>query len=162
MIQEKIVTFGKRDKFNIGQFYQCDNNIKNMVEIPYLLSSVRAGIPTSSEEYVEKKISFSKHLVKNPEETFAVSVMGNSMEPKISEGDLIIVDRTLKYNALDRIVVAWLDGGYSVKILKIIKNEFHLVSLNKEYAPIRAMKYSDFSIIGVVTYILSDTSDLRF
>ena len=161
MLQDKIIVFGKREKYNTGEFYYCDNN-SNLVEIPYLLSSVRAGIPTSSEEYVEKTISFDKSFIRNPKDTFIVNVVGNSMETEISEGDLIIVDKTLRYDALNRIVVAWINGGYTVKILKIIKNEFYLVSMNKEYAPIRAMKYSDFRVDGVVIHIIKDNIDKRY
>lgn len=162
MLAEKIIPFRLKEKTNLSEIYKIDVSGNNLVEIPYFLSPVHAGIPSISEDYVEKNFSIDSSLVRNPEETFAIKVSGNSMYPVILEGDILIVDRTLKYTAQNKIVVALVDGGHTVKFLKIVNNELCLVARNKKYKNIRMKDCDQFEIEGVVIFKISDMFGMKF
>ncbi|MWP61545.1 LexA family protein [Gilliamella sp. Pas-s25] len=75
----------------------ADATIKNylsLVDIP-----VRAGFPSSADDYLETKLDLTEHLVKQPSATYYIKVAGDSMIGYgISNGDLLIVDRALEPN----------------------------------------------------------------
>lgn len=90
-------------------------------------------------------------------EAFLVKAKGDSMEPKIKQGDLVIVRKT--NNPDDNSMVVCVNNG-EVMIKKIQKNEdktIFLTSINTDYKPILAEK-DNFKIEGVVKGILSYTS----
>lgn len=79
---------------------------------------VRAGKPTSGDNYQEGAVDLGKHLVRDPNSTFVMKVAGCSMrDAGIADGDELVVDRSV--TAEDgRIVVADIDGELTVKRLK--------------------------------------------
>jgi len=164
MNNRKIIEFDLNKKRPIKEIFSLLNNEDNLIEIPYFLSSVRAGIPASvHDDYVEKTISVDRTLLKNPEHTFAVSVCGDSMEPFLFDGDIILVDKSQQIKPLNKIVVAWFDGCYTVKVLKINNNTLELVSLNKNYKPIKVNKMlDDFYVAGIVTKVMRDINGWVF
>ena len=57
---------------------------------------ISAGFPSPADDFKEIRISLDKELVKNQESTFYARVSGDSMENAgLSDGDLIIIDRSL-------------------------------------------------------------------
>src|SRR5919206_2774527 len=66
---------------------------------------VPAGFPSPAQDYVEGRIDLNRDLIKHPLATFYIRVEGDSMEPKIHSGALIVVDRMAETKD-DDIVVA--------------------------------------------------------
>lgn len=123
-------------------------------EIPLMNSAVAAGFPSPAEDHLDLPIDLNKYLVKNPAATFYVRVDGDSMdEADIHQGDLLIVDRSESYGT-GSVVLAVLNGEFTVK--KLIKkgNELYLESSNSAYAPIKIEIETDFKVWGVVTYVI--------
>ncbi|WP_084382856.1 LexA family protein, partial [Curvibacter delicatus] len=84
------------------------------VHVPQLLGSTRAGFPSPAEDLQERRIDLSEHLITHPQATFIIQVRGLSMvEAGIFDGDLLVVNRALKpkHNC---IVVAVIEGEYTV------------------------------------------------
>ncbi len=108
---------------------------KMIGEIP-LLGLVEAGIPTLAEEQDLDTLSLDRYLIKRRESTYLLEVKGDSMiEEGIKEGDLVIVERRSDPKDGD-IVIAEIDGGWTMKYYKKKGNQVYLMPANKNYKPI--------------------------
>lgn len=94
----------------------------------------------------------SKILTCSADNAFLVKAKGNSMSPKIHEGDLVIAKKTNSYDNGD--VVVCVNNGEAL-IKKIRKEEKHiwLFSINEKFEPFLAAK--DFKVEGLVKSVLS-------
>lgn len=115
---------------------------------------VSAGFPSPAEVYVEKHLSLDDLLVQSKVSTYFVYAKGHSMKDAgIGDGDLLIVDRALE--AFDKsIVVAMLDGDFTIKRLHLRENEVILLPENPAYPPIHVTKEMSFEIWGVVKHVI--------
>ncbi len=87
-----------------------------------LFNSVQAGMPTAEEETLMEHVDLNDLLIKRPEKTCLINVRGDSMiDAGIQEGDKVIVEVGSSANIGD-IVVAIVDGDYTVKYLEKSKN----------------------------------------
>lgn len=72
----------------------------------------------------------------------------------IHSGDILIVDRALEATS-NKVVIAILDGELTVKRLMIDQHgNYLLLAENKDYQPIRINQDIQFSIWGIVTYVI--------
>jgi DNA polymerase V len=115
---------------------------------------VRAGKPTSGDDYQEDTVDLGKHLVRDPSSTFVMKVAGWSMrDAGIVDGDELVVDRGLAAED-GRIVVADLDGELTVKRLKRNATGWLLQAANPDFADIPVGSDIELNIWGVVTRVL--------
>jgi len=122
----------------------------------FSFADVKAGFPSPAEDYAEKRIDLNSFLVKHPAATFFIKVKGDSMiNAGINEGDMLVVDRSLdaKNNS---IVIAFLDGEFTLKRISKIKGEYFLIPENKKYKPIKIDKNKDFEVWGTVIYVIKN------
>ncbi len=125
--------------------------------VPFYNSNIKAGFPSPADDFIDHHLDLNEHLIPHPEATFIVRVSGSSMiGAGIHSGDLLVVDRSLE--AVDScIIVAILDGEFTVKRIKIIGEKILLVPENKNYKVITVNKESNFQVWGVVTYVIHKT-----
>lgn len=111
-------------------------------------SRIPAGSPATAEESYEV-FDFEDYLRADDERSFMLRVSGDSMtDAGIFDGDLIVVDTKIQPTH-GLIVVAIIDGGYTVKYLRKKGNKNYLKSANSKYKDI--YPESEFKIIGVVS-----------
>ena len=111
-------------------------------------SRIPAGLPATAEDSYEV-FDFENYMKADEERTFMLRVSGNSMiDAGIYDGDLIIVDKKIQPTH-GLIVVAIVDGGYTVKYLRKKGTKHYLKAANPEYKDI--YPESEFKIVGVVT-----------
>ncbi len=104
-------------------------------EIP-LLGLVEAGIPTSVDPNQLDSLNLDQYLVGNKQSTYLLEVKGDSMiDEGIKEGDLVIVERRGDPKDGD-IVIAEVDGGWTMKYFKKKGSLIYLKPANKNYSPI--------------------------
>ena len=119
---------------------------------PIIMWRVPAGFPSQAEDYIEGRIDLNRDLIKHPLATFYIRVEGDSMEPRIQAGALIVVDRMAETKDND-IVVARIGSEFMVKRLHIEKDGcIWLVSENRTYPPIKVTENMDFEVWGRVTH----------
>ena len=100
-------------------------------ELPYL-GLVEAGIPTHTEE-VRDSMSLDDYLIEDRSSTYILEVKGDSMiEAGIQEGDLVIAERKGEPKDGD-IVIAEIDGGWTMKYYKKKGTSAYLLPANKNY-----------------------------
>jgi len=119
-----------------------------------LLVSARvpAGFPSPAEDYVEGRIDLNRDLIKHPLATFYVRVEGDSMEPRIHAGELLVVDRMAETRDGD-VVVARIGYEFTVKRLHTEEDgSILLLSENTAYPPLRITEGMDFEVWGRVMY----------
>lgn len=104
------------------------NKQSNGVKIP-VLSKVISGVLIDSVENIIDYEEISEQMARNGE-YFALKVKGISMEPKFSEGDVVIVKKQEYVDNGDIAVV--LINGYDTTIKRIIKSTdgINLIPLN--------------------------------
>ena len=104
-------------------------------EIPWL-GSVVAGYPNPAEEELLDPISLEEFLVKNKEATYMLNVTGDSMiDAGIMPGDIVLVERREQAKH-GEIVVAQVDGEWTLKRLCKRGRKVWLEAANKKYPPI--------------------------
>ena len=117
-----------------------------------VLGTVEAGFPSPAEEELLDTISLDAFLIRNREASFLLKVSGDSMiEAGILEGDLVIVDRSRKAKNGD-IVVAEVDGAWTMKYFRKRGNDITLVPANAKYQPIQPKE--ELRVAGVVTAVI--------
>jgi repressor LexA len=121
-----------------------------LVSLP-LLSSVPGGAPSLMfhPDYVEKYITVDDIKDSN---AFALEVKGNSMAPRIEDGDIIVVSPKLESRTGDICVVRVNDED-TVKRVKIEDQFIHLIPLNPEYEPM-AVRKKDVSFVWRVVKVI--------
>ena len=120
--------------------------------IPLLNDSVSAGFPSPADDYTEENIDLNEHLISNPFSTFFLRVKGDSMiNAGIKDKDLIIVDKSLIAKP-GNIVIAMIDGEYTIKRLSIKNDELYLKAENHNYPDFSFKNHIDVQIWGVVIY----------
>jgi DNA polymerase V len=130
------------------------NDARSKQELPLFLSPVRAGFPSPADEYLDKALDLNHFLIKHPASTFFVKVKGESMiNAGIHSGDILIVDRSL--NPADKkIVIAILNGEFTVKRVSKRKDKLFLIAENETFKPIEIKDDMDFEIWGVVVHVI--------
>ncbi len=129
-------------------------NTSNNLERPLFTQSVQAGFPSPADDHIDKKLDLNEFLIENPSATFFVKVEGHSMKNAgIFHEDILIVDRS-KTATSDQIVLAILNGEFTVKRISISGKNVYLVPENPEFSPLMIKEGDDFEVWGVVTYII--------
>ena len=132
----------------MDSFYSATKKFR----IPLLNDSVSAGFPSPADDYTEENIDLNEHLISNPFSTFFLRVKGDSMiNAGIKDKDLIIVDKSLIAKPGD-IVIAMIDGEFTIKRLSIKNDELYLKAENHNYPDFRFKNHIDVQIWGVVIY----------
>ena len=134
------------------EFYTT--KIGSSLDIPYFEGGVSAGFPSPAEDFMHAKLDLNTLLVEHPSATYYVRVIGDSMVGAgIVSGDLLVVDKSLEVSN-NCIVVAYLDGDFTVKRIKKTKSKMFLKAENDKYKPIEITKEMDFVIFGVVAHAI--------
>ncbi len=142
----------KKSIKNIAKIYPVST--ESNVELPFYTEKLSAGFPSPANDYMERSIDLNEYLIKNPSATFFVEITGDSMiGAGIHSGDIIIVDRSLEARH-DRIVVAVINGDFTVKRLDWKNGKIKLVAENPLYKPIEIKEGTDFEIWGVATTVI--------
>jgi DNA polymerase V len=119
---------------------------------PVLAKPVPAGFPSPAADYFEDRLSLDEHLIEHREATFFVRVQGHSMTGfGIHDGDLLVVDRAL--DPADRsVVIAVVDGAFTVKQLCLLQSGVLLRSGNQGSSDILVSDDQELTVWGVVRW----------
>ncbi len=103
-----------------------------------LLGTVQAGFPSPAEEELIDTLSLDEFLIRKPEASYLIKVKGDSMiDAGLLPGDLVIVERGRNPENGD-IVIAQVDGEWTMKYYEKQGSKVILRAANKKYAPIEA------------------------
>jgi DNA polymerase V len=115
---------------------------------------VPAGFPSPAADYQENKLDLNEHLIKNPPATFFVRVAGDSMKDAgIHPNDLLVVDRSVEPRDKS-VVIAVINGEYTVKRLRINRGKICLQAENDNFPGFQITEDCEFEVWGVVTSVI--------
>ena len=117
-----------------------------------LLGLVEAGFPSAAEEELLDTISFDEFLTPNKEASYILRVKGDSMiDAGIRDGDMVIAERSPNYKLGD-IVIAMVDGEFTMKYLRKLGDMYFLEAANDKYPDIYPTE--SFKVEAVVTGVV--------
>ena len=153
---DKICTYLNIERSNLLEDNEKRNIKPQGIKIP-VLGTVAAGIPISAVEdildYEEIPQSWQ-----NQGEFFALKIKGDSMEPRMESGDVVIVKQQSDANSGDTVIVLVNGDDATCKRLEKTDNGIMLVSTNPKYPP---MFYSLEDIQTKPVVILGKVVELR-
>jgi len=115
---------------------------------------ISAGYPAPTEDISTQRFSLDDALIKNKETTFYAKVSGQSMiGAGLDDNDLLVIDRSLEPEN-NKIAVCFLDGEFTVKRLRVTKDEVWLQPENPNYPIINITEDNNFLIWGIVTNVI--------
>ena len=119
-------------------FAQCGNKWKAVID-----------------EYSQEKIPVTLAFIgtSDVQNCFFVRAKWNSMEPKIQDGDLVLIRQQPNYDPNDFVFIV---HNELPKLKKIVKQEdtFYLESVNRFFDNVELSKYDDSKVIWVVKKII--------
>lgn len=150
-------------------------------ELPKMAAEgIHAGFPSPAQDYMEGCIDLNRELVRHPNATFYGRVVGDSMvDAGVEEGDILVIDKALEPCEGD-MAVCFVDGEFTLKYISfrnpsetsrqykpaketgkapVSYNILHtgdlwLLPANTKYRPIHITEGNDFTVWGIVTYVI--------
>ena len=124
------------------------------LRLPLAGECVAAGFPSQADDYIDSGIDLNRELIRHPSSTFFLRVSGDSMtDAGIQHGDLLVVDRSLEARP-GQIVVAVLDGAFTLKRLARHRGGLRLEAANSAYPPLELDQCGDVQIWGVALHVI--------
>ena len=152
---DTLDNIAKEFSIPIESFFSSDSDTFKKMEINPeitripIISSVSAGRGEFGREDILDWLDIPISLCKNAD--YATFIKGDSMEPKVFDGDLILVKKT---DFLDNGVIGVFKLNDDVFCKKFYANpitkEITLKSINKIYKPIELQEFDEFYILGKV------------
>jgi SOS regulatory protein LexA len=125
--------------------------IKLQVGVP-LAGTVSAGFPSPAEEELRNIVSFDEYLINKSSGLFLLKVDGDSMiGAGIMKDDLVLVERGREPKSGD-IVIAEVDGAWTMKYFYKKDKEVYLEAANPKYPKIKPA--AEMRLDGVVTAVV--------
>ncbi len=145
---DKLIGEGIVDKDSSGKL--IPNKLFGEVR---MLGVVEAGFPTIAEEDVMgDTLTLDEFLIGNKDATYMLKVKGDSMiEAGIQEGDMVLVERSNQAK-IDQIVIAEVDGGFTMKYYKMKNGKPYLEPANSRLKPIYPEE--ELRIVAVVRAVI--------
>jgi DNA polymerase V len=112
------------------------------------------GFGAAADDYAERGIDLNEQLVRNKPATFFMRVRGDAMiDAGIHDGDVVIVDRSIR-PVSGKVIIATLNGEMLIRRFEKAINKVRLIPETKKLAAIDIDPYAEFSVWGVVTYVI--------
>ncbi|HET9053386.1 MAG TPA: translesion error-prone DNA polymerase V autoproteolytic subunit, partial [Cyclobacteriaceae bacterium] len=124
--------------------------------VAYITGMVPAGFPSPALDHAQKRIDLNEELMPNSTSSFLIRVDGDSMiDAFIPPQALLVVDRSVRPQH-GNIVLAVLNGEFTVKRLVKTHAGIFLAPENPQFKPIHVKEEMNMVIWGVVTFIITD------
>jgi len=134
------------------QFYAIEE--ASLDSLPLYGDAVPAGFPSPADDYLDMDLNLHDYLVQHPSATFCVRAIGDSMiDAGIQSSDVMVIDRALSPKNND-IVLAVVNGEFTVKRIKKNDETLYLMPANENYRPMKITEDMNFQVWGVVTFII--------
>lgn len=119
--------------------------------LPMSEGPVRAGFPSPAQDFAVNRLDLAQLLITHPQATYLLRVAGHSMrEAGIDEGDTLVVDRAIRPRH-GHIVVAIVDGDFTVKKLHQMAGKVRLKAANPTFPDIEPKEGQTIEVWGVVS-----------
>ena len=123
-------------------------------EIPLFAEGVAAGFPSPAMGDLNGTLDLNRLCISHPAATYFVRARGDSMiGAGIDDGDILVVDRSITPTNR-RIIIASVNGEFTVKRFEKTSTRMRLLPENPAYKPITITPELGAEFFGVVTFII--------
>lgn len=123
-------------------------------KVPMFSHTVRAGFPSPADDYVADTLDLNEYLMPRKEASFLLRAKGESMlGVGIHDGDILVIDRSITPKD-GSVVIATVDGQFTVKTLEKKRGKVRLLAANPDFEPIEFNDEQELQVWGVVTNVL--------
>ncbi len=113
------------------------NFVTSLTKKVQVLGTVEAGFGSPYEETANGKTTLDDYMISHKSTTFMMRVTGDSMcDAGILDGDMLLVEK-VSLARINSIIVAEIDGAYTVKYLRKDKKGFYLAPANDDFPDLR-------------------------
>jgi DNA polymerase V len=128
-----------------------DVESRTALRVPMMAWPAACGFRSPAEDYVDRPLDFNELLIEHPAATFAIRIEGDSMTGAgIFPGDIAVVDRA-REPVNGSIVLALLDGAFTVKRYRIKDGAVWLQAENPDYADMPLTDGQNLEVWGAIT-----------
>lgn len=134
---------------DINQFLDIEPRERRTVR--FVDGTASCGFPSPADDYLDQPLDFNELLIRNPAATFAVRLASDSMTGAgLFPNDIAVVDRSVEPTS-GCVVLALLDGEFTVKRYRPGEGSIVLQAENPDYPDIEVTADRAFEVWGVVT-----------
>lgn len=158
-IRQLLASYGRKqrqpsaDSLDSPQSFVQPARDTSGIALPLFQSKVAAGFPSPADDHIEQRLDPNEYLIDQADTTFFVTIQGESMiEVGLMPGDKAVVDKN-KQAVMGDIVLAMIDGEFTIKTLSRQKNgkpQLLPANASGKYRPILIEDGMQFEIWGVV------------
>jgi DNA polymerase V len=124
------------------------------MQVMYVADRVHAGFPSPAQDLGAQRLDVAQLLVTHPHATFMLRVRGHSMrDAGIFDNDMLVVDRSVQPRH-QHIVVAVVDGAFTVKRWYQRGGVVKLQAAHPDFADIVPQAEQTLEVWGVVTHCI--------
>ena len=135
-----------------------NDDAANSGKIPLFAEGVAAGFPSPAMGDLNGTLDLNRLCIAHPAATYFVRARGDSMVGAgIDDGDILVVDRSLTPTNR-RIIIASVNGEFTVKRFEKTASHMRLLPENPAYKPITITPELGAEFFGVVTFIIKKTT----
>lgn len=135
-----------------------NDDAANSGKIPLFAEGVAAGFPSPAMGDLNGTLDLNRLCIAHPAATYFVRARGDSMVGAgIDDGDILVVDRSLTPTNR-RIIIASVNGEFTVKRFEKTASRMRLLPENPAYKPITITPELGAEFFGVVTFIIKKTT----
>lgn len=154
------------DFFNVRLDFLLDRKNPFIQPTPYenktkftipVLGKVTAGIPIDAVEYIVDYEDISEEMAHNGD-YFGLQIKGDSMEPKFSEGDVVIVRKQSTIQSGEIAIILINGDEATIKKVMLFDGGINLVPSNQAY---EVMTFTNEQIEKLPVQILGKVVELR-
>lgn len=139
---------------SVSRFYKPYDGPAGLTLPLFELPRPSAGFPSPAMDYEEKVVDLNAVLIQHKESTFLTRAEGQSMSPRINDGDLLVVDKRAEIKNGDIIIIG-IHNNFFVKIFnRHTDGSIQLLSVNSDYEPINFPDEDPFAPLGKVIAII--------
>lgn len=124
------------------------------VYINFFDEGVQAGFPSPAEDFRAQKLSLDEKYFTNPDATFLVKVVGNSMYPTLQVNDILIVKSDIEFTNHKIGIISVNNTDFTVK--RYHKEKQELVADNNDFNNIKITEDDVLLCLGVVEHLIRD------
>lgn len=123
----------------------------------HVLGDAAAGVPLNAEAFSDESVLVPVRYAV-PSEFYCIHAKGNSMYPKIRDGDYVVIKHNSTPDVGDIVLVrshGIADVGYAIKKLQFKNNKYSFQSINPEHPPLDVLSNDIISLEKVVHIVHS-------
>ncbi len=134
---------------DVAAFIEVES--RSAPRVPMMAWSAACGFPSPAEDYVDRPLDFNELLIEHPAATFAIRIEGDSMTGAgIFPGDIAVVDRA-REPVNGSVVLALLDGAFTVKRYRTKDGAVWLQAENPAFPDMQIADGQSLEVWGVIT-----------